>query len=190
MNRKGGKPPIEYQFKKGEVRNPTGRPRGTGKKRTSAFDIIAQTEFTVRTGEATETLSAEEALQFKTYDQAIKGDKKAWAEVLDMVIAREKAIDAMGPGAPRPKLLIESGDPNNAFEAMVLLGIATYDLKRGGVEYDPENGIPYLLLEPWGVQEALQRRSLSRLSESNKLLVGAWTRDYRSLKWPKRFGYV
>lgn len=190
MNRKGGAPPVEHQFRKGESGNPKGRRPGTSKKRRSVFDVITAPEFTIRIGDTTTTVSAEEALYLKTYQQAINGDKKAWAEVLDMIIARATAVDDMAPPAPGPELLVESGDPDNASEAMVLLGIAAYDMKRGKDYTGEGSDLPYLLLEPWAVQMALQRRSLPHLSDSNKQLVGAWTRDPNSLKWPKRFGRV
>lgn len=190
MTRKGGIPPEEYRFRKGETGNPKGRPRGSTQTRKSAFDVITDTELTIRAGETTTTLSAEEALHLKTYQQAIGGDKKAWAEVLDMIIAREKALEALAPPIPGPELLIEKGDPDNAHEAMVLLGIASYDLERGGFSADPERGVRYLLLEPWAVQLALQHRSLTHLSDSSKHLVKAWTRDRDRLRWPPRLGHV
>jgi hypothetical protein len=190
VTRKGGVPPEEYRFRKGETGNPKGRPLSSTQTRKSAFDVITEPELTIRTGETTTTLSAEEALHLKTYQQAINGDKKAWAEVLDMIIAREKALDALAPPTPGPELLIEKGDPDNAHEAMVLLGIASYDTERSGFSTDPERGVRYLLLEAWAVQMALQHRSLTHLDDSRKLLVRAWTRDRDRLKWPPRFGHV
>lgn len=190
MTLKGGTPPEEYRFRKGETGNPKGRPRGSAKTRKSAFDVITELELTIRTGEATTTMSAEEALHLKTYHQAISGDKKAWAEVLEMIIAREKALDAVATPRPGVELLIEDGDPENAHEAMVLLGIASYDMEPDGFSSDPEEDERYLQLEAWAVQMALEQRSLKYLDDSSKELVGSSTRDKDRLRWPPRFGHV
>ncbi len=124
MNKKGGIPPREHQFKKGETGNPKGRPKSPNGKRKSAFDVIAQPAMVIQMGDVSMAVSAEEALQLKTFQQAINGDKKAWAEVLDMIIEREKTLDAMLPRPKGPDMMKEVGDPDNAFAAMVLLGIA------------------------------------------------------------------
>lgn len=56
--------------------------------------------------------------------------------------------------------LVEPVDPENANEAMILLGIAERDTR----DYGPNDEYERLLLLPWAVQAALSRPGRRRLS--------------------------
>lgn len=177
-------PPVETRFKPGESGNPKGRPRKYGARaEPSAFDILEGRSFSLRLRNRVEELSVEEALQQKTYQAAIDGSQRACREVLKMIMQRETALQKLRP-PPRQAIerLIEGPNPTNATEAMLLLGIVTEDTRR-----EPENGTPHVLLEPWAVQMALERRSLSTLAASDIQSVRRMTRSAETLVLPKRF---
>ena len=144
------KPPRANQFVKGQSGNPSGRPKGKSKSaRPSSFAIILDRTLTIeRDGRARE-VTVEEALQHKLLQDALAGDRSAERQVMKMIMRREKARAAMSPPPSPPQLLIESDDPDNANEALVILGIA---------QASQLDGHPRLKLLPWAVQAALDRR--------------------------------
>jgi hypothetical protein len=100
-------------------------------------------------------LSVEEALQLRTYRDAVAGNRTARREVLKMITKREKAMADRGLRTQRTMPSVtskKSPDPRNADAAMCLLGITAPNKSR--VERDPDA----ILLEPWAVQAALGRR--------------------------------
>ena len=64
------------RFAKGQSGNPNGRPR-TRRPNVSAFDIVFDKRLTVTESGVERELSVDEALQFKTYEAALKGSKPA-----------------------------------------------------------------------------------------------------------------
>lgn len=188
MTKRGGTPPVEYRFKKGASGNPKGRPSGSGpiRRRASAFDVISE-PVTIRLGTTTKVMSAEDALAMKAWHQAVNGDKRAWAEVLDMVIAREKACGPVSTQARLPKIQIEHPDADNANEAMLLLGLAVYSTNAAVAGSDDEDRRPRLLLEPRAVELALNRRAVIKLSDSDRTLIRNSTKDPETISWPPRF---
>jgi len=176
-----GRPPAASRFRKGVSGNPKGRPRAQRERATSAFDMVIDRTLTVtRNGEPRE-VTIEEALQHKTYQDAIAGNRAARREVLKMIAKREKWLAAKVPRKHRPvELLIEPTDPENANEALVLLGIAEPDMRWP----DPQDPHERLLLQPWAVQAALSRRGRRRLSDRDIAEIKRCTRDAETLRWP------
>ena len=82
---------------------------------------------------------------------------------------------------PRIARRIEQVDPENALEALEILGIAskTSNANAG----DSRNG--YLRLERWAVEAALRRRNFDELSRSDIHLIQEWTDDGVALKGPR-----
>ena len=108
---------------------------------------------TVTQGGLDRELSVEEALQLRTYQDALAGNRAAQREVLKMIAKREKAMADRGLRIreQRDRSRCKIGpDPRNADAAMCLLGIAAPNKSRE--EYDPGA----VLLEPWAVQAALR----------------------------------
>ena len=92
-----GHPPRACRFKKGQSGNPTGRPkRKPGAESPSAFDIIVDKTLTVIRNGAPCELTVAEALQHKTYQDALAGNRPARRAILKMVAKREKALQATG----------------------------------------------------------------------------------------------
>src|SRR5215217_9646158 len=156
-----GRPPAAGRFRKGESGNPKGRPKSGPSRSSSAFGIVIDRTLTVTQNGAPREVTVEEALQHRTYQDAIAGNRAARREVLKMIAKREKWLAAKAPkqhlGA---KLLFESKDPDNANEALILLGIAEPDTR----DYGPNDKYERLLLPRWAVQAALSRPGRRRLS--------------------------
>ena len=173
------------QFQKGHSGNPKGRPR---KQRAppdatrSAFEIVLEKRVTVTQAGIDQELSVEEALQLRTYQNALAGNRGAQREVLKMIAKREKAMAERGLLTQRRSVTSKiSPDPRNADAAMCLLGIAAPNKSRE--EYDPGA----VLLEPWAVQAALRRRRGSKaLSMEDVSDIKRCTRAPETLRWPRR----
>lgn len=170
------------RFRKGQSGNPKGRPKSSrSPDQGSAFDIIIARTLIITQGAKTREVTVEEALQHKTYQQAIAGNRMARREVLKMIAKREKALAARPNRRKLVTLLHEHVDPRNAFEALRLLSIALPDPKWA----DPAREVR-LLLAPWAVQAALNRRGLGGLSQSDVDDVNRSTFQPDFLIWPER----
>jgi hypothetical protein len=168
-----GGPPEAGRFPKGTSGNPKGRPKSRRASSVSAFDIITDLTVTLTQGGKLREVTVEEALQHRTYQEAINGNRAAQREVLKMIAKREKWLAAKRP-VSRVKILSEPEDPDNADEALLLLGIA---------EPDPR-WYQGLLLQPWAVQTALSRPGRRRLSAEDISEIKRCTRDAETLRWP------
>jgi Family of unknown function (DUF5681) len=176
-----GRPPAASRFRKGVSGNPKGRPRSERERPASAFDLVIDRTLTVTHNGEPREVTLEEALQHRTYQDAVAGNRAAWREVLKMIAKREKWLAAKAPKKHRPvERLIEPTDPENANEALVLLEIAEPDTRWT----DPEDQGERLLLQPWAVQAALSRRGRRRLSDQDIAEIKRCTRDAETLRWP------
>jgi Family of unknown function (DUF5681) len=179
--------PRTGRFQKGHSGNPKGRPR---KQRVlpdaprSAFEIVLEKRVTVTQAGIDQELSVEEALQLRTYQDALAGKRAARREVLKMIAKREQAIADRGLRTQRTMPSVTSKispDPRNADAAMCLLGIAAPNKSRE--EHDPDA----ILLEPWAVQAALGRRRGSKaLTMKDIGDIKRCTRAPETLRWPRR----
>jgi Family of unknown function (DUF5681) len=176
--------PRTGQFQKGQSGNPKGRPsKQTALPDTtpSAFEIVFEKRVTVTQGGIAQDLSVEEALQLRTYHDALAGNRAARRVVLKMIAKREKAIaDREQRIMPLVTRKVEP-EPRNADAAMSLLGIAAPD--KSIEEHNPGA----LLLEPWAVQAALGRRRGSKaLTTRDVGEIKRCTREPETLRWPRR----
>ena len=188
MSKKGRAetPRVDTRFRKGQSGNPKGRPKGTKAKTTgSAFDVLLDKTLTVTQGGVQRELTVDEALQYKTYQEAIAGNRSARREVIKMIDKREKALEKKKSRHIPFKRLLEPTDPDNLNPALLILGIACRD-KRW--ENEPSE-YEHFLLEPWAVQAALsRRRGGNRLSDQDVSEIKRCTRDPNSLRWPRGTG--
>ncbi|MBZ6379574.1 hypothetical protein B5C34_15780 [Pacificimonas flava] len=170
------------RFQKGQSGNPKGRPRKDRHAATgSAFDIILEKRLTVRQGSKQRELTVEEALEQRTYQDALKGGKAARTAVLKMILRRERAKAKQRPAQSPIDVKIERVDPENADAVLQVLGIAAPD--KTWTESKPGDR-QRLLLEPWAVKAALARRRTS-VSQHDLLDLKRSTRDDGSIKWPR-----
>jgi Family of unknown function (DUF5681) len=171
------------QFRKGRSGNPGGRPTVSRTPPASAFDVLVEKTLTVAHHGGTREITMEEALQQRTYRDAVTGKHMAQREVVKWIVNREKWLAKNAPKAPRPRITLHgSPDPDNADAALLLLGIAALDPARADIGADRAQ----LLLEPWAVQAALRRRrGGNRLTDSERNEIRRCTRDPESLRWPR-----
>jgi hypothetical protein len=170
-------------FRKGRSGNPGGRPTGSRASRGSAFDIVVEKTLAVPHQGGTREITMEEALQQRTYRDALAGKRMAMREVAKWIMKRDAwlAKDARKPSR-RSIQLHGSPDPDNADAALLLLGIAAPNPERADIGADRSQ----LLLEPWAVQAALRRRrGGNRLTDSERDAIRRCTRDPDSLRWPR-----
>ncbi|MCW3780366.1 DUF5681 domain-containing protein [Defluviimonas salinarum] len=176
-------PPKHGRFRKGQSGNPNGRPKKrAGAGSTSAFDIIVDKTLTITRSGVPQEVSVEEALQHRTYQDAIAGNRSARRDVLKMIAKREQVLAKM---APAPSVQVKQRteeDPDNANAALLILGIASENTR----DYGPSDNYQRLLLEPWAVQAALgRRRGGARLTDEEIGEIRRCTRDPDSLRWPR-----
>jgi hypothetical protein len=170
-------------FRKGRSGNPGGRPTASRAPQASAFDAVVEKTLSVPHQNGTREITMEEALQQRTYRDAIAGKSMAQREVAKWIMKREAWLAKHAPKPSRRTIpLLSSPDPDNADAALLLLGIAAPNPARADIGADRAQ----LLLEPWAVQAALRRRrGGNRLTDSERDAIRRCTRDPKSLRWPR-----
>ncbi len=123
----------------------------------------------------------EEALQQRTYCDAVAGKRIAQREVVKWIMKREAWLAKHAAKASwQPITRLISPDPDNADAALMHLGTAAPNPARA----DIGGHRAQLLLEPWAVQAALRRRRGGRrLTDSERDEIRRCTRDPDSLRW-------
>lgn len=175
-------PPPASRFAKGHSGNPKGRPKAEKVRTASAFDIVIDKPLNVTQGGVVREVTVEEALQHRTYQDAIAGNRAARREVLKMIAKREQYLATRRPQTVRKVELLAELDPQNADAALLILGIAGRNPDRQGPLFEGEQ----LLLEPWAVQAALsRRRGGQHLTEKERDEITRHTRDADTLRWPR-----
>lgn len=175
-----GRPLRSTRFRKGQSGNPRGRPKKQAEVRASAFDVVIDRTLMIVQGGVRREVTVDEALQHKTYQEAIAGNRAARREVLKMIAKREKAITKRAPLTNSVEIKKEGPNPSNADEALLILGIASRDPR-----WDESFGKHvWLLLEPWAVKAALGRRGGSRLNQREVAEAKRCT-SANTLRWPE-----
>jgi hypothetical protein len=178
-----GNTPNRGWFSKGRSGNPGGRPSASRPSQASAVDVVVEKTLTVAHHGGTREITMEEALQQRTYRNAVAGKGMAQREVLKWIVKREAWLAKHAPKASRQAITCHSSpDPDNADAALLLLGIAALNPARADIGADRAQ----LLLEPWAVQAALgRRRGGNRLADKECDEIRRCTRDPDSLRWPR-----
>ncbi|KKC24661.1 hypothetical protein WP12_18370 [Sphingomonas sp. SRS2] len=127
-------------------------------------------------------LTAKEALQFKTYQDALDGKIAAVRKVLKWIDEREAAKNKL---TVRPiNLPIIEGENQNGVpvdDALLLLGIAVED------EAASKGDRPYLRIQSWAVQAALHRFDVT-LQRGDLAEFRRHTDHPEQVFWPKETG--
>ena len=168
------------RFVKGRSGNPKGRPRSRLPQPASAFDILLDRTLTITQAGTARTMTVEEALQHKIYEQAVAGKRTAVRKLLKMIARREKALAAKAPPAVPVRSMLERHDPANAYNALQLLDIAIPDPDCTGVHDGTR-----LLLQTWAVQAALSRRTRKALDKDVIAAIERLTDRPHKLRWPR-----
>ena len=163
--------------------NPRGRPRKERRADpASAFAVVIDKKLPVTQDGKSREVTVEEALWHKTYQNAIAGNRSAQREVLKMIKKREAYLNARKPKNLFPPVDCKIVYPqDDADEAMQTLGIANRHPACEDLGVYRER----LLLEPWAVRAALERRrGGSKLTEREIEEIQRCTRDAATLCWP------
>jgi hypothetical protein len=167
------------RFKSGQSGNPKGRPRKPKPPPSSPFAILDELLPVHGPGSVSE-LPLEDAMLIKTYQRAITGSRRAGKKLVKMILEREKLrFKSRALRSPRTTRKVEQVDPENALEALEILGIASRT--AGANAGDDRNA--HLRLERWAVEAALRRRSFEELSSSDIHLIRGSTHDGDAVKW-------
>jgi Family of unknown function (DUF5681) len=175
--------PNSGWFRKGRSGNPGGRPTASRASEASAFDVVLEKTVTTADRDGTKQITVEEALQQRTYRNAVAGKRTAMREVAKWIVKEEARLAKHAPKASPSKITQHiSPDPDNADAALILLRIAAIDPARADIGADRAQ----LLLEPWAVQAALRRRrGGQRLNDRERDEIRRCTRDPDNLRWPR-----
>jgi hypothetical protein len=169
-------------FPKGRSGNLRGRPTSSRAPKSSAFEVLVEKTLTVTDHGGTREITMEEALQQRTYQDALAGKRMATREVMKWIIKRDAWLAKHAPEASRPTTRHISPDPDNADVALLLLGIAMHNPAHAVLSDDRAQ----LLLEPWAAQAALRRRrGGQRLTDGERKEIRRCTRDPDCLRWPR-----
>jgi len=185
MNDNSGskKTPNRGWFGKGHCGNPGGRPTASPAPRPSVLEILIDKTLTAVRDGIERTLELKEALQQRTYQDALKGKPMAMREVAKWILERDAWLTKHRRQASPPAITRHiSPDPDNADVALLLLGIAAPNPARA--EYTRNRS--QLLLEPWSVQAAIhRRRGGQRLTDRERAEIRRCTRDPDCIRWPR-----
>ena len=180
------------RYTKGHSPNPNGRPKKVPRNPVSGFEAIFDRKITLTAADGSRReLTAAQALQHATLKEALKGKAGAINRVVKWLIKRarwirteaeRKAVRAKKYDNADESGYLFSSDPENANDALQILGIAARDL-----DYDPSSpDVVRLQLEHWAVEMALSRRRRSEpLTEKEVQAIEICTRDEEGLSWPK-----
>ena len=130
---------------------------------------------TVTKGDKTREISMEEALQQRTFQDALAGKRMAVREVVKWIIMREAWFAKHAPPLRRILSYKTSPDPDNADAALVLLGIAASNRDRADLNLERAQ----LLLEFLGGSISASPRPL--LTDRDREEVRRSTRDAETL---------
>ncbi len=172
--------PITTRFRKGQSGNPKGRPRKSAAP-PSSFEIVRDRVLTVTLGGVQHQMPLEDALHERIYEQALAGKAMARRKLIRMIQDRDRARAERAPPPPPVAVRIEPTDPENTFEALQILGIAHPDPFWS--QHGDQTG---LLLEPWAVQLAINRRRRRQWSDQEISDVERLTDKSETLCWPNR----
>lgn len=168
------------RFAKGQSGNPKGRPRKVQPQK-SAFDVVIDQIFTVTQNGAERELTVEEALQQRTYQDALAGSRSARREVLKMIAKREKWLAAKQPVKHSPVEVKHAHEGRTADDALLLLGIASQEEPPVGSKVGDNIR---LKIEPWVVQLGLKRGARKGFSEKDIQEIKRCTRTLEEVRWP------
>jgi len=168
-----GRPPRWTQWKKGETGNQNGRPRGR-KKHAPHEDVLGPLIDFNENG-VSKRKRTDEALILSLYARAFKGND-AIARLLNELAEKRRSLLPRSP-TKRPVFAFGVYDePGQVDGSLQSLGITKVT--------DPYRPTARTFLEPWAVQEALDRLGKRRFNLEEQAVVFAATRAPHKVCWP------
>lgn len=167
------KPPRSSRFTKGQSGNPAGRPRG--RHREIPHDVILGQMVAIREDGRQRRVTAAEAFLLQLTQKGLAGDSAAARSSLEAI---EKARSARcDEHLPRIDNIVLQAIDSGADVILEPLGMATmkYPADKKRVRWE---------LNPWIVEQALERLGARKLSVAEQKKVWEATRTPRKVKWP------
>lgn len=182
---KGSKPPARDgsgRFTAGQSGNPKGRPKKPKVSKETPLEVAFGKTVQVTQGGERSEVDVDLAIDLRTLMDAMEGKARALKKVTGWVINREKWRRAEYDKHNLSKIeTIFADDPDNAEEALQLLGIATRDW-----DYNPsDTETVRLQLAPWAVNKALSRKRSGAFDERDIFEIERCTADETAIQWPK-----
>ena len=153
--------------------------RSTPKAPYSAFNRLRRKVIEITVDSRRRKLTPDLVLEFKTYEEAIQGKVRATREVLRWVKIREEARRKAAGHAGGIIFLSEHAPSNSINEALLLLGVASTGSTHGPA---------YLKLEPWAIQQALDRANDREFSNALLRELQDHVTDPAEVVWPEGSG--
>ena len=168
-----GRPPRSTRFPKRTSGNTKGRPKKKGHE--LPFEAVLGRMVTIRDGNATRDVTAEEALIMYVKRRAFEGNDAANAAIETIRRFREERYPPIAEVDQRPFVVkvLAQGSPNGALR----------QLKMASKLY-PFQEHAWMAIEPWLVTLALRRLGDRRLSRDEQEAIVAATRTPKKVKWP------
>lgn len=169
------------RFPKEHSGNPKGRPRKPKPQAANSNDLLGK-RFPVEIDGVPWELNTEEALQIKTFNAAIGGNRPAMREVMRIIRKRDAYLAEHNPHpAAVPSVTLRfSPDPDNVDEALVLLDMASW---QPMFEIPTGTDRKILKFETWVAQAALSRPNSPKLKEDELGLFRNAVRNPDQVRW-------
>jgi Family of unknown function (DUF5681) len=167
-------------FPKGRSGNRKGRPAARRRSKQDPVLEILSEPITVNGPDGPRDMSQEDVVEWTTFQAALAGKAMATRDMIKWLMEDRAWLAEHAPKpAQRPIEIVAAQHPDNADEALQLLGIAAPYSESMGLTCIP------LLLEPWSVQVALGRRRGGNRLTNMRADLRRLTRDPDSLRWPR-----
>jgi hypothetical protein len=167
--------PEHVRLKRSSTQRVRSSKRRAETEMASPFEVLLDRRVPVRMQGRDKNLTIEEALFYRTYQDALGGDRMAIRTVVDRINQREGSAKSIRPNLPA--IRCEWLDPAPVDDALLILRIATQSEGRAR-----DNGRPFLQLEPWAVELGFARANLP-LGETILRELKAQTRDPDTVAW-------
>jgi len=169
-----GRPPTSTKFTKGRSGNPKGRPRG--RKNQPPYEAVLGQTVTIREDGVERRVSAAEAFLLHMTKLGLEGDGPA-ARAAMSAIQEARAARGAG-GEDRLQVIIQCFvAPGSVSGALTALRMAK--------KLDRYRPTARIALEPWLVEQALERLGDRRLSREEQETVVKATRTPKRVRWPE-----
>lgn len=168
-----GKPPPTTRFRKGQSGNPRGRPKG--RHRQLPYDTVLGQMVTIREDGVERQVTAAEAFLLHITKRGLEGDGPA-ARAAMAAIEESRALQ-------RP----QRSDISVVTWTVVGVGRVNSAMRKLKMarKLNPYSEHAKMELEPWIVQQALDRLGPRRLTVDEQRTVVAATRTPTKVRWPE-----
>ena len=170
-------PPRESRFRKGQSGNPRGRPKN--RHREIPYDSVLGQMVTIKENGHERRVTAAEAFLLQLAQKGLAGDSAAARASLEAIeSARLKTAESTGG----PTKIIVTTIDSGADAIIGTLGIAK-------LKYPTDEHRVRWELNPWIVENALERLGDRQLSLSEQKEVWGATRTPQKVEWPEWWSY-